>query len=87
MFLAAVDINLIIVASQVAGAVIVGVLGYDKHSEKLVAAVVILDAISLKMIESVCAEDQVQFPYIPGLFSFRELPPLVKAFSKLKKQT
>lgn len=61
-------------------------VAYDKHSDKLVAAVVILDANSLEMVESASAEDQAQFPYIPGLFSFRELPPLVKAFSKLKSK-
>jgi len=59
-------------------------VAYQKEGDKLVAAVVILDAESLEVIETVVAEDTVQFPYIPGLFSFRELPPLIKAFAKLK---
>jgi deoxyribonuclease V len=59
-------------------------VAYQKNSNKLVAAVVILDADSLKIIETVTAEDYAQFPYIPGLFSFRELPPLIKAFAKLE---
>lgn len=58
-------------------------VAYEKHSDKLVAAVVILDASTLDLIETVTAEDRAQFPYIPGLFSFRELPPLIKAFAKL----
>ncbi|MGD8910906.1 MAG: deoxyribonuclease V [Chromatiales bacterium] len=57
---------------------------YEKNGDKLVTAVVILDANTLDVIETVTAEDRAQFPYIPGLFSFRELPPLIKAFAKLK---
>lgn len=59
-------------------------VAYAKESNKLVAAVIILDADTLEIIETVIAEDKAQFPYIPGLFSFRELPPLIKAFAKLK---
>lgn len=58
-------------------------VAYQKSSNKLVAAAVVLDADSLEVIETVTAEDYAQFPYIPGLFSFRELPPLIKAFAKL----
>lgn len=59
-------------------------VAYSKHSDKLIAAVVILDAKSLKVAESVVVEDHVQFPYIPGLFSFRELPPVIQAFQQIK---
>ncbi|GAA0137079.1 endonuclease V [Paenibacillus sp. YSY-4.3] len=59
-------------------------VAYSKHSDKLIAAVVILEAESLKVAESVVVEDHVQFPYIPGLFSFRELPPVIKAFQQIK---
>ena len=59
-------------------------VAYDKHSDKLVAAVVVLDANTLEVIETASAKDIEQFPYIPGLFSFRELPPLIKAFEQLK---
>jgi deoxyribonuclease V len=38
----------------------------------------------LDVIETATAEDRVLFPYIPGLFSFRELPPLIKACAKLQ---
>ncbi len=58
-------------------------VAYHKTSDKLVAAGVLLDAESLKAIETVTAESQVQFPYVPGLFSFRELPPLLLALEKL----
>jgi deoxyribonuclease V len=59
-------------------------VAYSEQSDKLIAAVVILEAASLKPVESVVVEDTVRFPYIPGLFSFRELPPIVNAFEQLK---
>jgi len=59
-------------------------VAYEKAGDKLFAAVVILDTASLNIVETATAEDTARFPYIPGLFSFRELPPLIKAFAKLK---
>jgi len=59
-------------------------VAYAKKNDELIAAVVILDVNTLEVIETVIAEDKAQFPYIPGLFSFRELPSLIKAFAKLK---
>ena len=61
-------------------------VAYAKESDKLVAAIVILDADTLEIIESVTADDNAKFSYIPGLFSFRELPSLVKAFAKLQNK-
>ncbi|TVX94880.1 deoxyribonuclease V [Cohnella terricola] len=58
-------------------------VAYSEDTDKLIAAVVILEATSLNVVESVVVEDVSQFPYIPGLFSFRELPPIIKAFEKL----
>jgi deoxyribonuclease V len=59
-------------------------VAYDKHSNKLVAAAVVLDAITLAVLDSATAEDVERFPYIPGLFSFRELPPIDLALQQLK---
>ncbi|WP_409175189.1 deoxyribonuclease V [Brevibacillus fortis] len=59
-------------------------VAYHAESDLLVAGVVILDSTSLQVVESVVIQDTVEFPYIPGLFSFRELPPLVRAFKELK---
>ena len=58
-------------------------VAYDKQSDQLVAAAVILDANTLEVIETATAENYAQFPYIPGLFSFRELPSLIKVLAKL----
>ncbi|MDY6992821.1 MAG: deoxyribonuclease V [Pseudomonadota bacterium] len=57
-------------------------VGYAKKNDHLIAAVVILNADTLEVIEVTTAEDRAYFPYIPGLFSFRELPPIISAFSK-----
>jgi deoxyribonuclease V len=43
----------------------------------------VLDATTLQVVESQTAIEVVSFSYIPGLFSFRELPPLLSAFNKL----
>ncbi|WP_028590069.1 deoxyribonuclease V [Paenibacillus massiliensis] len=59
-------------------------VAYHKSSDQLVAAVVILEKDSLECIETSVIEDTAQFPYIPGLFSFRELPPIIKAFEKIQ---
>ncbi|AZK48537.1 deoxyribonuclease V [Paenibacillus lentus] len=59
-------------------------VAYSKHSDKLFAAVVVLEAESLNVVDSAVVEDNVHFPYIPGLFSFRELPPVIKAFQQIK---
>lgn len=59
-------------------------VAYSETIDQLVAAAVVLDADTLDCVESVVIRDSVQFPYIPGLFSFRELPPIAKALELLK---
>lgn len=58
-------------------------VAYDKHSNRLVAAAVVLDVHSLAVVDTAMAEDVERFPYIPGLFSFRELPPIAMALEQL----
>lgn len=59
-------------------------VAYSKSSETIVAAAVVLDVNTLEIVESSNAEGKSSFPYVPGLFSFRELPILIKALDKLK---
>jgi deoxyribonuclease V len=59
-------------------------VAYDEHSDEVVAAVAVLDAATLAVVESAAARGHVYFPYLPGLFSFRELPPLIEALAALK---
>ena len=59
-------------------------VAYEKEGDRLVAAVTVLDARSLVLAETSLHTEKATFPYIPGLFSFRELPPLKAAFEKLQ---
>lgn len=58
-------------------------VAYDKCSNRLVAAAVVLDLNTLNVVASATAHDLERFPYLPGLFSFRELPPIAAALHKL----
>lgn len=48
------------------------------------ASVVVLNYPKLQIVDGVVAESRVNFPYIPGYLSFREIPPLLVAFARLK---
>ncbi|KAA2264209.1 endonuclease V [Solihabitans fulvus] len=58
-------------------------VSYAEGSDRLAAAVVVLDADTLAVVEQVVAFGEAVFPYVPGLFAFRELPPLVEALEML----
>ncbi|MFC4159526.1 deoxyribonuclease V [Chitinimonas lacunae] len=61
-------------------------VAYAKDEMVLVASVVLLDAMTLEVVEAAEAEAAVQFPYVPGLFSFRELPAIMAALEKLSRR-
>lgn len=48
------------------------------------AAVVVLDAATLEVVDRATAIGAVKFPYVPGLLSFRELPLLLDAWCRLE---
>lgn len=56
---------------------------YDKDSDMIAGAIVLLDYHTLETMEVATHCMQVPFPYIPGLFSFREMPVLLEAWKKL----
>jgi deoxyribonuclease V len=57
-----------------------------KGDDRVFAAVVLLDASTLEVVEEACHSDRISFPYIPGLLSFREGPSLLRAFEKLRRR-
>jgi deoxyribonuclease V len=59
-------------------------LGYDLKTDTSRAVVVVLKFPELTLIESAEALLPIQFPYVPGLLSFRETPVAVRALEKLK---
>jgi len=59
-------------------------VAYSAATHRMYAAIVLLSLPSLAVVEVAQAVRLARFPYIPGLFAFRELPPLVSAFRKLR---
>ncbi|MHC4322481.1 MAG: endonuclease V, partial [Planctomycetota bacterium] len=56
----------------------------NKKSNMFYASVVVFELETMERVEVVTASGKVDFPYIPGLLSFRESPILLKAFAKIK---
>lgn len=50
------------------------------------AAVAVLSFPGLEAVEHALAERPVEFPYVPGLLSFRELPAVLQAVARLGQQ-
>ena len=59
-------------------------IGFKKDIAR--ASVVVLSFPGLQVIDSVVTESPVRFPYVPGLLSFREIPPLLTAFTQLQTE-
>ncbi|TNY36026.1 deoxyribonuclease V [Thermomonospora catenispora] len=58
-------------------------VSYQEGTDRLAAAVVVLDAATLRQVEESVVIGTATFPYVPGLFAFRELPALVEALERL----
>jgi deoxyribonuclease V len=57
--------------------------GAAEGPERVAAAVVVVDTATLEPVATATAVGEVSFPYVPGLFAFRELPTLVTALRAL----
>lgn len=60
-------------------------VGIDRGSRRSRAAVAVLSWPGLELLEHARAERTVEFPYIPGLLSFRELPAVLAALERLQE--
>ncbi len=56
------------------------------RNEIATASVVVLNLPDLQVVDGVVAESRIDFPYIPGYLSFREIPPLLVAFARLQTE-
>lgn len=59
-------------------------VAYNELEQRMVGALVVLDAQTLEVVDQAIHEMDITFPYVPGLFSFREVPPLLEAYKKLQ---
>jgi deoxyribonuclease V len=65
------------------------IAGLDVHfptRERVRAAAAILTYPDLEIIERKSHEEACVFPYVPGLLSFREIPPILSLWKKIKRK-
>ncbi len=61
-------------------------VSFDKGSNLVFTAIVILKLPDLTIVERKGLSERVDFPYIPGLLAFREGPPMLYSWEKIKKK-
>ena len=61
-------------------------ISFDKGSDTVYAGIVVLELLGFSEVDRATTITRVKFPYIPGLLSFRESPPLLEAWQKLHVQ-
>ncbi len=59
----------------------------EDRQENIISAVVVLEYPSMRFIDYSYSVMPVDFPYIPGLLSFREAPAIINAFHALKNKS
>jgi deoxyribonuclease V len=58
-------------------------IAYDKDSDTAVATAVVMRRAGLEVLDETIVHGASDFPYVPGLLAFRELPLLLKAIEAL----
>src|SRR5258708_25411587 len=59
-------------------------VGFENDGRTALAAIVILEFLSLAPCAQALARAKVRFPYVPGYLSFREIPVVLAALAKLR---
>ena len=57
------------------------------RNNRAIAAIVVLDFKTLQIVDFALHEDDIPFPYVPGLLSFRECPSILAAAEKLRVES
>jgi len=60
-------------------------VGFESNNQITRAAVAVLSYPELELVEYAIARRPTEFPYIPGLLSFREIPSVLDALNKIKQ--
>ncbi|HWK90216.1 MAG TPA: endonuclease V, partial [Longimicrobium sp.] len=56
----------------------------DRFSRRGYAGIVVIDLETMETVDAAAAAADLTFPYVPGYLSFRELPPLLHAWERLR---
>jgi deoxyribonuclease V len=59
-------------------------ISFNRYSPRMYAGFVVYDLVSRRVVEKAGDWMDVQFPYVPGFLSFREIPPLLRAWESLR---
>ena len=54
-----------------------------RDDDRLIAVVTVVDVTTLEVLDTSVVHGSAEFPYISGLFAFREAPPLLRALTRL----
>ncbi|HET6567105.1 MAG TPA: endonuclease V [Rhodothermales bacterium] len=54
------------------------------RGDRAQAAIVVVDVTGMQVVDRALWQGDVQFPYIPGLLSFREMPAILPALERLR---
>lgn len=58
-------------------------ISFNRFSNVVYAGFVVVELPSLEVVATAGVKTEATFPYVPGLLSFRESPPLLEAWAKL----
>lgn len=63
-----------------------GDLSFNLKEKRAAGGFVVFDLEQQEIVDKAVVAAPLSFPYIPGLLSFREIPPLLEAWKKLSKE-
>lgn len=61
-------------------------IAYSKTTDRLIAVMLTFGWPDLAPLESAHFVSRAAFPYVPGLLSFREVPPLIETYQRLDRK-